>query len=119
MYCCWAHLLLSNLKASLLLPAPAAAPLQAASNLTLVNDSRPISPGPFLSAYVSSAAGDSGSRPVSPHLYDQPATPGSHAAPRSEAGASAGGGGVGAGTCWVGPCSVPLVSLAPWRGVAA
>lgn len=49
--------------------------LQAASNLTLVNDSRPISPGPY--SYVSGAGSGSGSRPVSPHFFDQPPTPGS------------------------------------------
>ncbi|GAB4822230.1 hypothetical protein N2152v2_009276 [Parachlorella kessleri] len=59
--------------------ATPSAHLQAASNLTMLNDSRPISPGPFLSAIVSGPGCDSGSRPVSPHMVDQPPTPGSFA----------------------------------------
>ena len=73
---------------SFLLPRCAA--LQAASNLTMVSDGRPISPGPFLSAYVSGAVPDSSSRPVSPHFFDQPPTPGSFATGAEAQGGSAG-----------------------------
>eukprot|EP00887_Chlorella_sp_A99_P005827 scaffold1.g5827.t1 len=51
---------------------------QAASNLTLINDSRPMSPGPFLSAYGSGAAPEAYSRPFTPAVFapdSQPPTP--------------------------------------------
>ena len=61
---------------------------QAASHLTLVNDSRPISPGPFLSTLPS--VSERGSRPVSPQCIDStPPTPSSFAPPGLAAAAAA------------------------------
>lgn len=62
--------------------------LQAASNLTMLTDSRPISPGPFLSTLPSGS--ERGSRPVSPQCIDSvPPTPGSFAPPGVAAAAAA------------------------------
>jgi hypothetical protein len=62
--------------------------LQAVSNLTMLTDSRPISPGPFLSALPSGS--ERGSRPVSPQCIDTaPPTPGSFAPPGVAAAAAA------------------------------
>ncbi|KAL4424840.1 hypothetical protein ABPG77_011090 [Micractinium sp. CCAP 211/92] len=66
-------------------PSPPCGALQAASNLTIASDGRPISPGPFLSTLASSALPDTASarthsRPVSPQCVDSvPPTPGSFA----------------------------------------
>ncbi|KAL4421368.1 hypothetical protein ABPG75_010659 [Micractinium tetrahymenae] len=65
--------------------SPLGGTLLAASNLTIVSDGRPISPGPFLSTLASSALPDTTSarthsRPVSPQCVDSvPPTPGSFA----------------------------------------
>jgi hypothetical protein len=70
---CW------EAEANPFVPCPPFGAPQAASNMTLASDSRPVSPGPFSSALTSCTPADC-SRPVSPHCVDStPPTPGSFA----------------------------------------